>query len=149
MNRYALLLSAVLTFAASNVHAELEVYKDYDLGTSILEVTTVKVDPNMGDVYLEGLRDTWVKAVKMQKELGYIKDWKIYASDLPISGDFNLVLVVWFENAADLEPNKEKYQAFMKKWGEENQENSRKISKEYPKIRTLTGQYRMREVIMK
>ncbi|WP_105201373.1 MULTISPECIES: hypothetical protein [unclassified Pseudoalteromonas] len=149
MNRYALLLSAMLTFAASNVQAELEVYKDYDLGTSILEVTTVKVDPNMGDVYLEGLRDTWVKAVKMQKELGYIKDWKIYASDLPISGDFNLVLVVWFENAADLEPNKEKYQAFMKKWGEENQENSRKISKEYPKIRSLTGQYRMREVIMK
>ena len=94
MNRYALLLSAMLTFAASNVQAELEVYKDYDLGTSILEVTTVKVDPNMGDVYLEGLRDTWVKAVKMQKELGYIKDWKIYASDLPISGDFNLVLVV-------------------------------------------------------
>ncbi|WP_105214040.1 hypothetical protein [Pseudoalteromonas sp. T1lg22] len=149
MNRYALLLSAMLTFAASNVQAELEVYKDYDLGTSILEVTTVKVDPNMGDLYLEGLRDTWVKAVKMQKELGYIKDWKIYASDLPISGDFNLVLVVWFENAADLEPNKEKYQAFMKKWGEENQENSRKISKEYPKIRSLTGQYRMREVIMK
>ncbi|MEM0515773.1 hypothetical protein WCN91_10185 [Pseudoalteromonas sp. YIC-827] len=149
MNRYALLLSAMLTFAASNVQAELEVYKDYDLGTSILEVTTVKVDPNMGDVYLEGLRDTWVKAVKMQKELGYIKDWKIYASDLPISGDFNLVLVVWFEKAADLEPNKEKYQAFMKQWGEENQENSRKISKEYPKIRTLTGQYRMREVIMK
>ncbi|WP_249319079.1 hypothetical protein [Pseudoalteromonas sp. BDTF-M6] len=149
MNRYALLLSAMLTFAASNVNAELEVYNDYDLGTSILEVTTVKVDPNMGDLYLEGLRDTWVKAVKMQKELGYIKDWKIYASDLPISGDFNLVLVVWFENAADLEPNKEKYQAFMKKWGEENQENSRKISKEYPKIRSLTGQYRMREVIMK
>ncbi|MBS3797616.1 hypothetical protein KD147_07625 [Pseudoalteromonas sp. BDTF-M6] len=139
----------MLTFAASNVNAELEVYNDYDLGTSILEVTTVKVDPNMGDLYLEGLRDTWVKAVKMQKELGYIKDWKIYASDLPISGDFNLVLVVWFENAADLEPNKEKYQAFMKKWGEENQENSRKISKEYPKIRSLTGQYRMREVIMK
>ncbi|MEO2268597.1 hypothetical protein [Pseudoalteromonas pernae] len=149
MNKFALLLSALLILLSTNVSAQLEVYKDYDLGTTILEITTVKIDPNMGDVYLEGLRDSWVKAVKMQKELGYIKDWKIYASDLPQSGDFNMVLVVVFEKASDLEPNKEKYLAFMEKWGEANRENARKISKEYPKVRSLTGQYRMREVIMK
>jgi hypothetical protein len=46
-------------------------------------MTTVKVDANMGYIYLAGLQDSWVKAVNIQKELGFIKNWKIYASDLP------------------------------------------------------------------
>jgi hypothetical protein len=35
------------------------------------------------DIYLAGLQDSGVKAVNIQKELGFIKNWKIYASDLP------------------------------------------------------------------
>lgn len=127
----------------------LEVYEDYDLGTEITTITTVKVDPNMEDVYLAGLSESWVKAVKIQKELGYIKDWKIYGSDLSVSGDFNMVLMVTFDNAADLEPSKKKYAAFMKKWSEKDQEKSNEISAKYPEVRTLTGEYRFREIIMK
>ncbi|MCW8109096.1 hypothetical protein OPS25_11370 [Alteromonas ponticola] len=127
----------------------LKVYEDYDLGTEIIAMTTVKVDPNMGDVYLAGLKESWVKAVKIQKEMGYIKDWKIYGSDLPVSGDFNMVLMVFFDNAADMEPSKEKYTEFMKKWGEENEKMSNKISATYPEVRSLTGEYRLREVKMK
>jgi hypothetical protein len=127
----------------------LEIYEDYDLGTEITTMTTVKVDPNMEDIYLAGLRESWVKAVEIQKKLGFIKDWKIYASDLPVSGDFNLVLIVTFDSAADLEPNKKKYDAFMKKWSENDQEQSEKISAEYPEVRTLTGEYQLREIMMK
>ena len=127
----------------------LEVYEDYDLGTEITTITTVKVDPNMEDVYLAGLSESWVKAVKIQKELGYIKDWKIYGSDLSVSGDFNMMLMVTFDNAADLEPSKKKYAAFMQKWSEKDQEKSNEISAEYPEVRTLTGEYRFREIIMK
>lgn len=149
MKYYLSCLSVIMLLFTVTSQAELEVYEDYDLGTEIISMTTVKVDPNMEDQYLEGLRDSWVKAVKIQKELGYIKDWKIYGSELPQSGEFNMVLMVMFNNSADLEPDQEKYQGFMKKWGEENQKNSREISKSYPDIRSLTGEYRLREIMLK
>ncbi len=127
----------------------LEIYEDYDLGTEITMMTTVKIDPNMGDVYLAGLRESWVKAVKIQKDLGYIKDWKIYGSDLSVSGNFNMLLMVTFDSAADLEPSKKKYAAFMKKWSEKDEKKSNEISAKYPEVRTLTGEYRLREIILK
>jgi hypothetical protein len=127
----------------------LEIYEDYDLGTEITMMTTVKIDPNMGDVYLAGLRESWVKAVKIQKNLGYIKDWKIYGSDLSVSGNFNMLLMVTFDSAADLEPSKKKYAAFMKEWSEKDEKQSNEISSQYPEVRTLTGEYRLREIILK
>ena len=127
----------------------LEIFTDYDLGKEVLSVTTVKVDPNMEDVYLAGLTKSWIKAVNLQKELGYIKDWAIWASELPQSGDFNLVLTVTFASSQDLEPNKTKYEKFMKKWGKKNQKTSEKTSATYPDVRELTGEYRLRKVIFK
>jgi len=127
----------------------LEMFEDYELSKEVLSVTTVKVDPNMEDVYLAGLAKSWIKAVKIQKDLGYIKDWNIWASELPQSGDFNLVLTVTFESAQDLEPNKTKYDTFMKKWGKENQKVSEETSAKYPEVRELTGEYRLRKVIFK
>ena len=127
----------------------LEIFTDYELSKEVLSVTTVKVDPNMEDIYLAGLTNSWIKAVKIQKELGYIKDWNIWASELPQSGEFNLVLTVTFASAEDLEPNKTKYDAFMKKWGKENQKISEETSAKYPEVRELTGEYRLRKVIFK
>ena len=127
----------------------LEIYEDYDVGKEVMVITTVKVDPNMGDIYLAGLSQSWVKAVKIQKELGFIKDWKIYGSDLPMSGDFNMLLVVTMASGSDMEPNKDKYDAFMKKWSESDEQTSNEISAKYPEVRTLTGEYHMREIMMK
>lgn len=149
MKNYIRFAGLICLIFAVSAQAELEVYKDYDLGSEIISMTTVKIDPNMRDVYLEGLRDSWVKAVKLEKKLGYIKDWKIYGSELPQSGEFNMVLMVMFKNSADLEPNQEKYKKFMKSWGKANEKNARKIAKKYPEIRTLTGEYRLREIMMK
>lgn len=149
MKKIALIvLSLVLSL---NVMAKdrLEVFKDYDIGNEIVSITTVKVDPNMEDIYLAGLAKTWMKAVKIQKELGFIKDWSIWSSELPQSGDFNLVLTVTFASASDMEPNKKRYEAFMKKWGEENRKISQQVSAKYPEVRTLTGQYRMRKLMFK
>ena len=148
--KYGLLKLLCLLIGFSAVAKDrLEIYEDYDLGKEIITMTTVKIDPNMEDVYLAGLRESWVKAVKIQKELGFIKDWKIYGSDLSVSGDFNMVLMVMFDNAEDLEPSKKKYASFMKKWGEKNQKKSQKISAKYPEVRQLTGEYRLREIMMK
>ncbi len=134
---------------AANASAELEVYKDYELSENVATMTTIKVDANMGDVYLEGLQQTWVESNKIAKELGHIEDFHIYSSDLPQSGEFNLVLVIEYKSGADLEPSKKRYQAFMKKWGEKRQAENRTISKTYPEVRTITGQYRLREILFK
>ncbi|WP_448552526.1 hypothetical protein [Thalassotalea montiporae] len=149
MKKVMVFIASILLSCSAVSKERLKVFTDYDLGTDIFSITTVKIDPNMEDIYLAGLSQSWVKAVKIQKELGYIKDWRIYASDLPQSGHFNMVLMVVFEQANDMEPNKKRYDAFMKKWGEANQKKSQQISAKYPEVRTLTGEYRMREIIMK
>ncbi|GIU03182.1 hypothetical protein [Shewanella algidipiscicola] len=149
MKNLLIVLLCALFSSSPMAKDRLEVYEDYELGSEIMSITTVRIDPNMSDVYLAGLRESWVKAAKIQKELGYIKDWKIYGSDLPTSGDFNMLLVVTFENSSDLEPNKQKYDAFMKKWTETDKKMSEEISAKYPEVRTLTGEYRMREIILK
>ncbi|WP_290611622.1 hypothetical protein [Arsukibacterium sp. UBA3155] len=149
MKNILITLSFLVLSFAINAKDRLEVYEDYDIGKEIMVVTTVKVDPNMGDVYLAGLKDSWVKAVKIQKELGYIKDWKIYGSDMPNSGNFNMLLIVTFNNSADLEPSKKKYDAFMKKWSEADEKMSNEISAKYPEVRTITGEYQLREIMMK
>ena len=149
MKKILIALACVVFSSILVAKDRLEIYDDYDLGSEIMVITTVKVDANMEDVYLAGLSHSWVKAVKIQKELGSITGWKIYRSDLPMSGDFNMVLVVTMANSADMEPNKARYEAFMKKWSESDQKMSNEATAKYPEVRTLTGEYRMREIIMK
>jgi hypothetical protein len=103
----------------------------------------------MIDKYLEGLKGSWVPANEILKEQGQIESYGIYVSQLPNGGDFNDKLVVRFANSADMQPDKERYDAFMKAWGKENQEKSDKIVLTYPDIRTITGEYLFREITLK
>jgi hypothetical protein len=144
-----LLSGLVLVCFAGIASADLEPWTDYEVSEGVSNVTTIKVDSNMIDKYLEGLRDTWVPANEVAKELGQIEDYGIYVSQLPNGGDFNVILVVEFGSSADMQPDKEQYEAFMKAWGEENQKKSDKIVMTYPDIRTITGEYLIREVTMK
>ena len=139
----------VLVCFAGIASADLEPWTDYEVSEGVSNVTTIKVDSNMIDKYLEGLRDSWVPANEVAMELGQIKDYGIYVSQLPNGGDFNVLLVVRFESSADMQPDKAEYEAFMKAWGKENQEKSDKIVVTYPDIRTITGEYLFREVTMK
>ena len=139
----------LLVCFAGVASADLEPWTDYEVSPGVSNVTTIKVDSNMIDKYLEGLRDTWVPANEVAMELGQIKDYGIYVSQLPNGGDFNVLLVVRFESSADMQPDKAEYDAFMKAWGKENQEKSDKIVVTYPDIRTITGEYLFREVTMK
>lgn len=143
-------VAACALFSASPAQAQLEMYKDYTVSDAVWSITTVKVDPNMEEYYLEGLKETWVATNKISKELGQIEDYSIYTSDLPQSGSFNMLLIVKFANTSDLAPNKARYDAFMARWGKVKLDESRKTSRElYPKVRTITGDYLMRELKMK
>jgi len=143
------LVGVVLTGVASIASADLDAWTDYDISTSVSNVTTIKVDSNMIDKYLEGLKATWAPANDVAVELGQIEGYNIYVSELANSGDFNVILVVRMKDAAAMQPNQEDYEAFMKKWGEENQKLSDKIVVTYPDIRTITGEYLMREITFK
>ena len=150
MSIKSILASVALLAISATALADLEPFKDYETSEAVWSVTTVRVNANMGDAYLEGLKNTWVSGNKVAMELGQMESWHIYRSDLPQSGDFNLLLVVKFASIDDLEPNKERYEAFMKKFGEErNKETTEYAQKNYPAMRELTGQYQLREITLK
>ena len=143
------LVGFALTAFASVATADLEPWTDYDISSGVSNVTTVKVDSNMVDKYLEGLKATWAPANDVAVELGQIEGYNIYVSQLANSGDFNVILVVRMKDAADMQPNQEDYDAFMKKWSEAAQKQSDKLVMSYPDIRTITGEYLMREITFK
>lgn len=130
--------------------ADLEPWQDYDISDAVWSVTTVKVDPNMSDAYLEGIKQTWAASNAVSKELGQIEDYWIFRSDLENSGYFNLLLVVKFSNTDDLAPNKEEYDKFMNAWGKANADASTDYAqKNYPGMRKITGEYLLREITLK
>ena len=147
--RFKILTITFLMFLSCNAFAQLEPFTDYDISKELWNITFIKVDPNMGDDYLEGLRDTWVASNRVAKELGQIEDFAIYSSQLQQSGDVNLFLVVKFADSSQLEPNKEEYDRFMKAWGEANQDKTRSIVKNYPSMREITGEYLVRKIDIK
>ncbi len=127
--------------------AQLEQYQDYTVSDTVSNVSTIKVKENMVEDYLAGIRNTWVASNAVQKQLGHMLDYHVYVSDLPNSGDFNVMLVATFANTSDLAPNKARYEAFMKAWGTANEANNRTTTTTvYPNIRTITGEYLIREV---
>jgi hypothetical protein len=150
MDLKAVLLAACLAVVPGAAHAELEPWKDYTLSDSVWSVTTIKVNSNMDDVYLEGLRKTWVASQQVAKDLGHIEDFSIYRSSMPESGDFNLMLMIKYKNNESLAPNKARYDAFMQKWGaERNKETNEIAQKNYPAMRSIVGEYQFREVTIK
>ena len=144
------LLTGLLLAAFTSVAvADFEMWKDYEVSEGVTNVTTVKVDSNMIEDYLEGLSQSWAPANDIAKELGHIEGYWIHVSELANSGDFNVVLGVDFKNSAALQPDKAKYDAFMKKWGEAQQARSDELVKMYPDIREIVGEYQMRSVTFK
>lgn len=143
------MVSILALFFSHAAFAQLEPFTDYDISSDLWSITLVKVHPNMGDDYLEGIAKTWVASNEVAKELGQIEDYSIFQSELPESGDVNLFLVVHFADSSQLEPNKEEYARFMEAWGADMQEQNREITKNYPAMREITGEYRVRKITIK
>ncbi|MEM9378092.1 MAG: hypothetical protein AAGA72_17885 [Pseudomonadota bacterium] len=148
MKLKALIAAATFAGLCSTASAQLNLYEDYDIGEAVWEITPVKVDANMGDYYLEGLRSTWIDANEISKSLGHIEDYKIMGSVTPENGNFNMLLMVKYKSMAEMVPSKEKYDAFMAAWGDAKVDESRETSKTYPELREIKGQYLMQEVMM-
>ena len=127
--------------------AQLKPYQDYTVSDTVANVSTIKVKENMIEDYLQGIRNTWAASNAVSKQLGQMKDYHVYVSDLPNSGEFNVMLVATFANTSDLAPNKARYDAFMRAWGAANEASTRTTTTTiYPNLRHITGEYLMREV---
>ena len=132
---------------ATPATAQLKPYQDYTVSDSVSNVSTIKVKENMVEDYLQGIRNTWAASNAVAKQLGQMKDYHVYVSDLPNSGEFNVMLVATFANTSDLAPNKARYEAFMRAWGTQHEATTRTTTTTvYPNLRTITGEYLMREV---
>jgi hypothetical protein len=143
----AISLMALFTSVA---FADLKPWEDYSPSEAVWQVTTIKVDANMDDAYLEGLQKTWVSGNMVSKELGQIEDWKILRSDLPQSGEFNLLLMVKYKSMEMAAPNEARYKAFVEKYTQDKLDETTDYSqKNYPAMRDITGMYYMREITLK
>ena len=126
--------------------------EDYTVGDEVHVVTTVKVAPNRIDHYLAGLAKSWVPANEVSREMGLIKGSSIWVSELPNGGDFNVVLVVAFENAAQRDKINDPatFAEFERKVEEKfSEQESFQVTEGYTQIREIVGEYLMREVTLK
>lgn len=140
-------LAAILITTASS--ADFREFEDYEFNKEITHMTTIKVEAGKGEDYLEGLAQTWIATSQIAKDLGQIKDYSIYVSRLPQSGDFNVVLFISFDDMGDYVVTKKQNDAFMKKWGERRREKSAETAKAYPELRTITGEYMLSKFELK
>jgi len=152
----AILLCALvgLVFAPglSAQPASLTYGEDYTVSPEIHSVTMIKVAPNRIDHYLAGIERSWVRAMEIGREMGLNKGHVIYVSELPSSGDFNVVLLVMFENAAQREKlnDPQVAAAFDRKVEETmSEQESFEVTEGYTQIRDIVGEYMMREVKLK
>lgn len=126
--------------------AQMELYENYEPADEVVELTFVKVDEGQLETYLEGLKSTWVAANELQKKLGYVTSYAIYA--VPYGdNEFNMVLRVSFPNTEMLGPNKARYMKFLEEYGKTKIDQSNKTVLElYNRIRTIQGTYILREM---
>ncbi len=131
--RYLVLLSV---FFLSPIFAE--VYEDYEPSEQFIQLTVVAVEPNYLDDYLVNLKKTWVRAMEVQKELGYVVDYGVYTSDNANSP--NVWLTITYENMAAMQPSEEQYNKVNEVLAErykETEDQLDEIAKGYEEIRKM------------
>lgn len=147
-----ILTGLAVAFAAAMLStpaaAQFREYEDYTYSDSVVQLTTVRVDPGRFETYLEGLNSTWVAANEVAKELGHITNYGIYVNQAAASGSFHILLVVEFPGE-NMQPSRARYDAFLAAWGEANRDSSNEtVINLYNEIREIQGDYLVREVEM-
>ena len=129
-------LLVVVMLLSSNVFAE--VYKDYEPSEQFIQLTVVAVEPNYLDNYIVNLKKTWVRAMNIQKELGYVVDYGVFTSDNANSP--NVWLTITYENMAAMQPSEEQYNKVNEVLAErykETEDQLDEIAKGYEEIRKM------------
>jgi len=119
--------------------ASAELYIDYAPSSEPVELTVIAFQSNYLDTYLTNLNRTWVRAMNVQKKLGYITDFNVWtamsSADTP-----NVWLTVEYPDMASMEQTKaknDKVDAELKKLYGDNEVELEEISRGYEEIRTM------------
>lgn len=135
---------------ASSTAAQLKAWEDYEVSDSVWSLTMIKLDPGTQGIYLEGLKSTWVAANEVAKSLGHIEYYAIHANQAVAPGAFDLLLVIKYPSTEVIAPNRERYNAFMEAWGNENIDAiNETVRNVFNEIREIQGEYMTREITIK
>ena len=129
-----LLLPGVLSMVAS-----AEIYEDFTPSQEPMELTVVAVQPNYVDTYLTNLNRTWVRAMNVQKKLGYVEDFNVWTS-LSVADTPNVWITVQYKDLASMQQTEEKNKAVeaeLEKMYGDNEVELEEISKGYEEIRQM------------
>ena len=133
-----LLLPLLLTMFAS-----AEIYEDFTPSQEPMELTVVAVQPNYVDTYLTKLNRTWVRAMNVQKKLGYVEDFNVWTS-LSVADSPNVWITVQYKDLASMQPTQEKNKAVeaeLEKLYGDNEVELEEISKGYEEIRKMIAHH--------
>jgi hypothetical protein len=136
MYKFSLSLMACLMLVSTYSFAEP--WKDYSVSEEVVEMTVVTVKPNYVDDYLVNLKSTWVDSLEVQKNLGHVLGYTVWTAETAGTRP-NVFLTVRYANAAAMEPNKGKYEEFIKEW--------RKVLSEKEQRNIASGYDDMREIV--
>ena len=129
-----LLLPVLLSMVAS-----AEIYEDFTPSQEPMELTVVAVQPNYVDTYLTNLNRTWVRAMNVQKKLGYVEDFNVWTS-LSVADTPNVWITVQYKDLASMQQTEEKNKAVeaeLEKTYGDNEVELEDISKGYEEIRQM------------
>jgi len=127
-----------------------DIWVDYDLSEDVVELTVVQVEPNRLDDYLVNLEKTWVAAMNLQKELGFINDFAVWTTNEQSGTKANVLMTVNYSNISSAEPNKERDLAFAEAWEKMSSEQEQdEIVATYPTMRKILAHHFLRRVTYK
>ena len=120
-----------------SIFASAEIYEDFTPSQEPMELTVVAVQPNYVETYLTNLNRTWVRAMNVQKKLGYVEDFNVWTS-LSVADSPNVWITVQYKDLASMQPSEEKNKAVdaeLEKMYGDNEVELEEISKGYEDIR--------------
>ena len=126
-----------------SIFASAEIYEDFTPSQEPMELTVVAVQPNYVDTYLTNLNRTWVRAMNVQKKLGYVEDFNVWTS-LSVADSPNVWITVQYKDLASMQPTEEKNKAVeaeLEKLYGDNEVELEEISKGYEEIRKMIAHH--------
>jgi hypothetical protein len=99
MIRSLLFVLALLVVVPMSAAAQAAPYQE----GSVWNLSFIRVQPGMGDDYLNNLRSNWRRSLDAMKAQGVVTSYKIIASEPATRDDWGMLLMVEYPNMAALD----------------------------------------------
>ncbi|MCB9248785.1 MAG: hypothetical protein H6613_09680 [Ignavibacteriales bacterium] len=123
----------------------------YNQGT-VWSLAFVRTCPNSTNDYLKGLKKTWEASLKDALKEGLIKSYKVLLGPAANQEDYNIILMIEFENMASFDPDvirDKKWDAIDQKIKDSMKDEYQETLLNYENIRQFFGEKLMREIYFK